>query len=83
MGASESFFSTTLEKWWGGGGVGGRRKGAVLGDGGMNAKRIKIFSLEKNHMQVLFTSTADISCVQMVDEISLHVSTRNFIKGLH
>lgn len=81
MGASESFFSTTLEKW--GGGVGGRRKGAVLGDGGMNAKRIKIFSLEKNHMQVLFTSTADISCVQMVDEISLHVSTRNFIKGLH
>lgn len=82
MGASESFFSTTLEKC-GGGGIGGRRKGAVLGDGGMNAKRIKIFSLEKNHMQVLFTSTADISCVQMVDEISLHVSTRNFIKGLH
>lgn len=44
----------------------------------MNAKLIKMFPLEKNHMQVLFTSTADISCVQMVDKISLHVSTRNF-----
>lgn len=57
--------------------VRGRRKGAELGDGGMNAKLIKMFPLEKNHMQVLFTSTADISCVQMVDKISLHVSTRN------
>ena len=41
----------------------------------MNAKLIKMFPLEKNHMQVLFTSTADISCVQMVDKISLRVST--------
>ena len=59
------------------GGLGGWRKGAELGDGGVNAKLIKMFPLEKNHGQVLFTSTADISCVQMVDEISLHVSTRN------
>ena len=58
--------------------VRGRRKGAELGDGGMNAKLIKMFPLEKNHMQVLLTSTADISPVQMVDKISLHVSTRNF-----
>lgn len=56
---------------------GGGRKGAELGDGGINPELIKMFPLEKNHMQVLFTSTADISCVQMVDEISLHVSTRN------
>ena len=58
--------------------VRGRRKGAELGDGGMNAKLIKMFPLEKNHMQVLLTSTADISPVQMVDKISFHVSTRNF-----
>lgn len=56
----------------------GRRKGAELGNGGMNPKLLKMFPLEKNHMQALFTSTADISRVQMVDEISLHVSTRNF-----
>lgn len=57
--------------------LGERRKGAELADGGMNPKLLKMFPLEKNHMQVLFTSSADISCVQMVDEISLHVSTRN------
>ena len=73
MGASESFFSTTLLV----GRLGERRKGAELEDGGMNPKLLKMFPLEKNHMQVLFTSSADISCVQMVDEISLHVSTRN------
>ena len=70
MGGSESFLSTTLLA----GRLGGRRKGAELGDGGMNAKLIKMFPLEKNHMQVLFTSSADISPVQMVDKISLHVS---------
>lgn len=64
MGASESFFSTTLLV----GRLGGRRKGAELGDGGMKPTLIKMLPLEKNHMQVFFTSTADISHVQMVDE---------------